>query len=497
VYVPRALFSGLRVRLVVSLLLVLAPVLGLILWTADLSSTHRLIAIVLAAALLLVAWWASGAFFLRPMSTLSAVIDRLANGDWKAYQSLPRGTSEFDALARRLMDLAIAFEARDLKQQEAQTHIQNYADRLAALHSIDKAISANLALPSVLDVILDQVRNHLRADAADVLLFNSHTHDLEYAAARGFRTNALQYTRLRLGEGHAGAAALEQRMVGISDLRADAGDFTRAPQMAKEDFVAYFAVPLIARGQVKGVLEIFHRTALTPPMEWLDFMQALAAQAAIAIDHAALFGDLQRSNTELALAYDATIEGWSRALDLRDAETEGHTQRVAQMAVTLAQAAGIEGDELIHVRRGALLHDIGKMSIPDNILLKPGPLSDEEWQVMRRHPVYAYQLLQPIEFLHPAIDIPYCHHEKWDGTGYPRGLKGEEIPLTARIFAVIDVWDALSSERPYRAAWEREQIATYLREQAGRHFDPRMVEMFFRKVVGNGASISQKRPIRV
>ncbi len=181
---------------------------------------------------------------------------------------------------------------------------------------------------------------------------------------------------------------------------------------------------------------------------------------------------------ELILAYDATIEGWSHALDLRDKETQGHTQRVAQLTLRLAQAMNVSEVEMVQIRRGTLLHDIGKMGVPDDILHKPGFLTDEEWVVMRKHPTYAYEMLAPIPFLQRALDIPYCHHEKWDGSGYPHGLKGEEIPLSARIFAVVDVWDALRSDRPYRKSWPEDRVREYIRKESGRHFDPRMVEAF-------------------
>ncbi len=236
--------------------------------------------------------------------------------------------------------------------------------------------------------------------------------------------------------------------------------------------------PLIAKGHIKGVLELFHRAPLGITQEWLDFLDALAGQAAIAIDSAALFADLQRSNVELALAYDTTLEGWSRALDLRDKETEGHSQRVTESTLRLARAMGVSDSELVHMRRGALLHDIGKMGVPDDILRKPGPLTEEETQIMHRHPVHAYELLSPIDYLRPALDIPYCHHERWDGTGYPRGLRGEQIPLAARIFAVADVWDALRSGRSYRPAWTEEQAQEHIRDQAGKHFDPRVIAAF-------------------
>jgi len=188
----------------------------------------------------------------------------------------------------------------------------------------------------------------------------------------------------------------------------------------------------------------------------------------------------ESEHAKLLSAYDATIIGWSHAMDLRDKETEGHTQRVTELTVRLVRAAGISEDEIIHIRRGALLHDIGKLGVPDSILQKPEDLTKEEWEIMRRHPQYAYDMLASIEYLRPALDIPYCHHEKWDGTGYPRGLRGEEIPFVARLFSVVDVWDALTSDRQYRLARSKEEALKYLREQAGKHFDPQAVELFCR-----------------
>jgi putative two-component system response regulator len=188
--------------------------------------------------------------------------------------------------------------------------------------------------------------------------------------------------------------------------------------------------------------------------------------------------NIEQAHLELLSAYDATIEGWSRAMDLRDKETEGHTQRVTIISEKLARMAGISEDELLFIRRGALLHDIGKLGVPDSILLKSDKLTQEEWAIMRRHPQYAYDMIYPIEYLRPSLDIPYCHHEKWDGSGYPRGLKGTEIPLAARIFAIIDVWDALTSDRPYRPAWEKQKTMNYINKESGQHFDPQMVDLF-------------------
>jgi HD-GYP domain-containing protein (c-di-GMP phosphodiesterase class II) len=241
-------------------------------------------------------------------------------------------------------------------------------------------------------------------------------------------------------------------------------------------------VPLISKGKLKGVLEIFEKEHLHHDRAWVDFLNSLAGQAAIAIDNASLFIDLQRSNTDLRLAYETTLEGWSAALDLRDRETEGHTQRVTKLTEQIAKSIGLTSNELLNLRRGSLLHDIGKVGVPDRILHKRGPLTNNEWKTMRKHPQFAYDMLSPIAYLHGALDIPYCHHEKWDGSGYPRGLKGEEIPLAARIFAVADVYDALISDRPYRKGWSKKKAFKYIREQAGIHFDPHVVEVFKREM---------------
>ncbi len=199
---------------------------------------------------------------------------------------------------------------------------------------------------------------------------------------------------------------------------------------------------------------------------------------------------VEQEHLNLLSAYDATIAGWSHAMELRDEETDGHAQRVTELTLVLARAMGMDDDQLVHMRRGALLHDMGKLGVPDSILQKAGALTPEEWKIMRQHPQYAYDMLSAIEYLQPALEIPYCHHEKWDGTGYPRGLQGEQIPLSARIFAIADVWDALTSDRPYRLAWDEEMALNYLHAQSGRHFDPLVVELFC-KVMGYSVNSEQ------
>ena len=352
--------------------------------------------------------------------------------------------------------------------------------RLTALRDIDQAISSILDLRTLLDALLSHITVQLKVDAADILFFDLHDQMLEYKAGRGFLSSRAHDYRERIGDDHLGRAVLERKINGEANINSTSNSScARIRQISDEGFVAHYAVPLITKGEVKGVMEVFNRSPLSPDAAWLNYLETLAGQVAIAIDNAFLIESLRHTNADLLMAYDATIAGWSRAMDLRDKDTENHTQRVTNMTVRLAERMGIADDQMVHIRRGALLHDIGKLGVPDNILLKPGNLTEEEWVVMRLHPQLAYEMLYPIKYLHPALDIPYCHHEKWDGSGYPRGLKGEEIPLAARIFALVDVYDALTSDRPYRKAWLSGKALDYILEQSGIYFDPKIVSAFY------------------
>lgn len=387
---------------------------------------------------------------------------------------------------RQFSDDAIAL-LRGLADQAAQAisnaRLYEKAERrlsqVQSLRAIDAAITSSLDLRITLHVLLDQIASQLNVDAGAVMLMNPFAETLEFAAGRGFRRRIIEAARFRLGDSLIGDVVVERRTLMIENhLATHTLNPTLTQIVEQEKFVATCGTPLIAKGKVIGLLQVFQRTPFNVEPGWVDFLETLAGQAAIAVDNAELFRHLQQSNVELAMAYDTTLAGWSRALDLRDEETEGHSERVTDLSVQLAREMGVSDDELVHLRRGALLHDIGKMGVPDSVLLKPGPLTAAEWETMRQHPKYAYEMLSPITFLRHALDIPYCHHEKWDGSGYPRGLIGEQIPLAARIFAVADVWDALSSDRPYRTAWQESKITQYLREESGKHFDPQVVEAF-------------------
>lgn len=389
------------------------------------------------------------------------------------------GESWFDARLSQLTQTEFMLTARDITSWlETESRLKRKMQQLSALRSIDLAIASGLDLNLLLSMLLDHVTSLLNVDATAILLLNRKSNILEFAAGKGFISSTLRYTRLKLGEGCAGKVAMDRKMVHVPDFNTSKTGFERSPFFAAEKFVSYYGVPLIAKGRVLGVLEIFQRSPLNPDSDWLNFLKIISGQAAIAIDSATMFRDLQITNLELNIAYDATIEGLSRALDLRDKETEEHTRRVADITMKMADSLGVPEVERIHMRRGAILHDIGKVAIPDQILFKRGPLIEDEWKIMRKHPDIAVQLLSPVAYLTSALEIPHWHHERWDGAGYPDHLYGEQIPFSARLFAFADVYDALTSDRPYRSAWPKQDAVQYINEQSGKHFDPNLVPVF-------------------
>ncbi|MEJ5240996.1 MAG: HD domain-containing phosphohydrolase [Anaerolineales bacterium] len=355
--------------------------------------------------------------------------------------------------------------------------------RIEALRHIDQAIAGTFDQKILSEIVVREVTQQLSVHAAGIWLYQPDFHELHFSYGEGFQSLTFSQRAIRLGRDLLGEALLKQKTLAIQS--ADEAQQAILRRLFPDDeFQAAYVAPMIAQAELIGVLAAFHRRPqpfLEGDMEeseWVAFLEALAGQASIAIQNVRLFRDAQRMATDVLLAYDATIEGWSRALEFRDCETHGHTQRVLRLTLRLAEVLGVPDKQWPHIRRGVLLHDIGKIAIPDEVLRKPGSLTPQEWEIMRRHPQIAYDMLQDIDFIKPALEIPYCHHEKWDGSGYPRGLKGEQIPLAARIFAVVDVWDALTSDRPYRKALSPQEALEYIRSQSGKHFDPRVVEAF-------------------
>lgn len=406
---------------------------------------------------------------------------KTASGEWKWILSIG-SIVEWDREGHPLRMLGTHTDITESKNSALEIarllgESQRRLQRIETLREIDVAISSNYHLDATLEILLDHVKRRLGVDAVAVLLFDEEQKAFDCAASQGFLSPRLKHDRASYSDSLAGRVAQIDKIMQIQcpddTIDAQFSSFFKA-----EGFQCYYGIPLKAKGVLKGVLELFHRSWLNPDHEWLKYFETLAGQATLAIENAQLIEGLKKVNEELSYAYDAAIEGWSKAMDLRDKETEGHTQRVTEMTIALARKMGFFEESVAHIRHGALLHDIGKMGIPDSILLKTDVLSEAEFKIMQQHPKFAYEMLQSIAYLRPALEIPHLHHEKWDGTGYPYGLKGENIPLPARMFAIVDVYDALTSDRPYREAWTEQAAIEYIKEQSGKHFDPEVVRVF-------------------
>ncbi|MGC1376049.1 MAG: HD domain-containing phosphohydrolase [Anaerolineales bacterium] len=382
-------------------------------------------------------------------------------------------------------ELVIGIDRDITGRKQAETEMRQRLSELEVLYQSGLAFSQLIAPQAIAQKMIDLLDQkmdwhhtairlyHPESETLELLAFHlSHLNSREERSAAEERFKAMQS-----GRGLSGWAFQHGRVVRSNHLKRDPRYFETFPGLQSGLYV-----PIKIAERIVGVISIESERPRAFNESNERLVITLAAQAAIAMENAKLFEHLKLSNIELASAYDVTIEGWARALDLRDKETEGHSRRVTDKTLRLAQSMGLGGEELVHVRRGALLHDIGKLSVPDGVLLKPGPLTDEEWIVMRKHPTFSYEMLSPIRYLQPALDIPYCHHEKWDGSGYPRGLKGEQIPLAARIFTVVDVWDALNSDRPYRARWAEDKVREHIRASSGTHFDPQVVDVFMQMI---------------
>ena len=383
-----------------------------------------------------------------------------------------------------LQELRDIAEAVGNLQCGVSTRLHAGRHKVEALAEAGHVINSTLGLNRVLEEVIDSLVDLVQAERGFLMLYGDNG-ELKVEIARGIDHVDLE------GEAFILSRTIVQRVISSGEpvLTTNAQE---DPRFGMEDSIISFqlrsilCVPMKLKEKIIGVMFVDNRaqTGLFKTGD-LDLLSAFAEQAAMAIHNARLFDELQAANknleaanAELQIAYEATLQGWVRALDLRDKETEGHTQRVTALTQKLASKVGVDNSELVHIKRGALLHDIGKMGIPDGILLKPGKLTVEERNLIQQHPILAYEMLNPIEFLEPAIDIPYCNHEKWDGSGYPRGLRGDQIPLAARLFSIVDVWDALTSVRPYRTPMERVEALQYINAQSGTHFDPKIVEAF-------------------
>lgn len=354
------------------------------------------------------------------------------------------------------------------------TERRHRQQELETISLVSSALRTTNNRSGILDVIVQQMTELLNAVGITIAWLDPDTGGTTYLTGGG-QWKSLTGKWSGKGRGLVGKTIRSGEMGIYPDARNDP-DFP-SKELIKE-INSVVSSPLTVQGKTLGAMIVGRNNRFSD--EELKLLRSISDMTASALNRAELIDQLRTQTAELAEAYDGTIEGWARAMELRDKETQGHSERVTEMTLQVARAMGLRGTDLEQIRRGVLLHDIGKMGIPDHILLKPGSLSEEEWQIMRRHPQYAYDMLSAVPYLRPAIDIPYCHHERWDGKGYPQGLKADKIPLYARIFAVVDVWDALTSERPYRPAWTEADALKHIQNQSGKHFDPQVVKVFLK-----------------
>lgn len=340
--------------------------------------------------------------------------------------------------------------------------LQLKLDRLMGLRKIDIAILSTMDMEEILKTVLEQIDNQLNPSVTMLYLIEPNSGQL----------------RLKLSSGTIEDIEGIKRNISGKAFEAEATEVSRIP-MGEGKQLFQVATPLIGRTRSLGALELYYMHDHEISADWLLYYEAVARQLAIAIEHVQLIEQYETVNNELQNAQEVILQGWAKALEFKDRETQGHSDRVTVLTRKMGEALGLEKNEITNMIRGALLHDIGKMAIPDDILIKKGPLSEEEWEIMKKHPLYAQDFLQGIGFLDDAMPIPLYHHERLDGSGYPFALAGDAIPLPAKIFAIIDMWDALTHNRPYRGAWEPSKAKSYLQELAGEKLDPDLVEVFF------------------
>lgn len=346
-----------------------------------------------------------------------------------------------------------------------------------AVVTVARSLRAADGREQLVHLVLEQILELLDAEGVALITPDTVTRELLIEAGTGSWKRFVG-ERFPTGRGITSRVLVSGEAYVNNDPSASSG-FARPQILETTSSVA--AVPLVNDDEVLAAVWIgCNRRIENADVELLN---AIADMTASALRRISLHERIKSFNVELMEAYDSTLEGWARALELRDSDLEGHTRRVTDLAIRVGEALGLDHEALVQLRRGALLHDIGKMAIPDSILLKEEPLTNDEWRIMRRHPEFARDMLRNIRFLKQAVEIPYCHHERWDGSGYPRGLVGEDIPLTARIFAVVDVWDAVRSDRPYREAWPTDRAIRHLESNSGTLFDPKVVETFLRVVL--------------
>jgi putative nucleotidyltransferase with HDIG domain len=410
---------------------------------------------------------------------------RRRDGEWRYFEATGHNMLDDPHVA------GIVVNYRDITDRKrAEEDLLRRAHELEALAAASAALRTAQNVTEMIPVLAKQALRAVGGDYSSIFLVEPASGDYVsrgWYSAKDEPDKQLSDESIlchRPGEGITGYVAITGEVYVSEDIQNDPLIFILSGEKNRmKDLHGGISLPLRAQEKIIGVLHVWtvarHRFN---EME-IRLLIALAETAGNAIHRAMLYEQTLEHADELSRAYDNTLAGWAHALELRDELTEGHTRRVTELTIQLARALGIPESDFVHIRRGALLHDIGKMGIPDSILHKPGPLTASETKIMHLHPQYAREMLAPVSFLRLALDIPYCHHERWDGSGYPRGIKGDEIPFAARIFSIVDVWDALTSDRPYRPAWKHQKVCEYIKKGSGKSFDPRIVETFLQMML--------------
>jgi len=411
-------------------------------------------------------------------------------GEEAAIDALHRGASDYilkDRSKRLGQAVRRVLESRKYQQEKelAEVELKRRLAELEVLYNISSSLRHVEDLSAMLSALLDQTLAALETTAGAIWLDKPQDGKLYLASAKGWLTKIEDNKSCQEGEGVVGMTYQSGKPYIRSEFILDSKESDHKRSKTPTGWGGA-CLPIHSGQDIIGVVVIAVKLPREIVPEELKLLSSVAEMAGIAVHRIRLFEKLQASEAALVVAYDETIKGWANALELRDQETEGHSERVTELTLVLAKKLGLNKEQLTHIYRGSILHDIGKMGVSDTILLKPGPLNDREWEIMHHHPQYAYNLLASIDYLKPALNIPYCHHEKWDGSGYPQGLKGEEIPLEARIFAVVDVYDALISDRPYRLAWNKEDALEHIKKESGTHFDPQVVALFLDLIDNKG-----------
>jgi HD-GYP domain-containing protein (c-di-GMP phosphodiesterase class II) len=363
--------------------------------------------------------------------------------------------------------------------------IRQFQDRLRqmqVLHTVEMAVNGSTNLDATLNILLQQGKTILDYDGALTLIFNSTTLRLEYAAGFGLSEQNLKSYTVKIGEGLPGRAALERRILGASLPAEQVASSFISSVLYQERFQVMFAAPIEAKGNLKGVLEIYMRQKHVPNDEWMEMLEIFVGKLGDAIHDTEVIRDKNRLLAEVELAYDAMCDAWVRELELILDEPQGHTKNLAELAVRLGKQFNLSKTSLVDIYRGVILHDLGMLRVPHHIIRKKSSLTSEERHSIQIHPMHTYDVLGRIDRLRTSLDIPLYHHERWDGGGYPFHFKGEQIPFAARIYAVVDVWDAMRSTRPYREAHPEEMVRKYIAQQAGISFDPDVVREFLKLI---------------